>query len=451
MNKALDLREEIERMPLGRAHWFVVAALALATLFDGYDVFVPAYVIPYAMKSWALQPSQAGLLVSSGLIGFMIGSLVCGPIADRIGRKPTLVGALAFAAVFNYATAEWADSYDRFLVLRALTGVGLGMILPLCMTLLNEMAPRRTANVLIGWVMAGWSLGGVMAAVAGLVLAPQFGWPSLFMAGAIAAPVGAAIALGLPESPRFLGLRQRQQDVRTAMIRLAPARKAEYASTDFTIHEDTAHRGSFVRLLAPNVRGSTGIVWVCSALSLFSIYGLSSWTPQIMLQRGETFGTSFTFGALLQFMAILGGLGCGWLADRSGRQRTLWVIWLFGAAAVAGLALVSSIATNLVFIAIAGFCVMGAQPVLNNLTAALYETGVRSTGVGAQLGVGRLGGILGPYVGGWLQQLFPGSLALFLFMAGALAMSALAISRIRRITPADGALAPIPENRAVTP
>ena len=435
MNRTLDLRDEIERMPLGRAHWCVVATLALATLFDGYDVFVPAYVIPYAMKSWALQPSQAGLLVSSGLIGFMIGSLMNGPIADRVGRKPTLVAALVVAAAFNYATAAWAESYERFLILRILTGVGLGMILPLCVTLLNEMAPRRTANVLIGWVMAGWSLGGVMAAVAGLELAPGYGWPSLFLAGALAMPCGALLVAALPESPRFLGLRQRQEDIRAVMSRLAPSRRAAYARTDFVIHEDTAHRGSFLRLLAPNVRGSTGIVWTCSALSLFTIYGLSSWTPQIMLQRGETFGTSFTFGALLQFMAILGGLGCGWMADRLGRERTLSLSWSLGAVAIAGLALVNASATNLTFIAIAGFCVMGAQPVLNNLTAALYETGVRSTGVGAQLGMGRLGGILGPYVGGWLQQLFPGSLALFLFMAGALTVGTLLLrGGLRRTT-----------------
>jgi MFS transporter, AAHS family, 4-hydroxybenzoate transporter len=430
MNQTLDLRDEIERMSLGAAHWFVVATLGLATLFDGYDVFVPAYVIPYAMKAWNLQPSQAGLLVSSGLIGFMIGSLVCGPIADHIGRKPTLLGALVLAAAFNYATAAWAHSYERFLLLRVLTGVGLGMILPLCMTLLSEIAPRRTANVLIGWVMAGWSLGGVLAAMAGLALAPSLGWPSLFMAGALAAPFSALLVWALPESPRFLGLQQRQRETRTVMTRLAPARHAEYARTDFVVHEDATHRGSFVRLLAPNVRSSTLIVWSCSALSLFTIYGLSSWTPQIMLQRGESFGTSFTFGALLQFMAILGGLGCGWAADRAGRERTLWLSWTLGAAAIAALALLNSSATNLLFLAVAGFCVMGAQPVLNNLTAALYETGVRSTGVGAQLGVGRLGGILGPYVGGWLQQLFPGSLALFLFMACALAVGSFAIRRI---------------------
>jgi len=432
MNPTLDLRDEIERMSLGRAHWLVVATLALATLFDGYNVFVPAYVIPYAMKIWNLQPSQAGLLVSSGLIGFMIGSLISGPIADRVGRKPTLLGALVIAAAFSYATATWASSFERFLVLRVLTGIGLGMILPLCMTLLNEMAPRRSTNVLIGWVMAGWSLGGVIAAVAGLGLAPNYGWQSLFMAGALAAPCSALLAFALPESPRFLGLRQRQQDIRAVMSRLAPARADAYARTDFVIPEDTTHRGSFVRLLAPNVRGATFIVWSCSALSLFTVYGLSSWTPQIMLQRGETFGTSFAFGALLQLMAILGGLGCGWMADAAGRKRTLLLSWTLGAVAIAGLALLNSSATNLLFLAIAGFCVFGAQPVLNNLTAALYETGVRSTGVGAQLGMGRLGGILGPYVGGWFQQLFPGSLALFLFMACALGVSTVAIRRIER-------------------
>jgi benzoate transport len=434
MNQTLDLRDEIERMPLGRAHWFVVATLALATLFDGYDVFVPAYVIPYAMKTWALQPSQAGLLVSSGLTGFMIGSLLNGPIADRVGRKPTLVAALVVAAAFNYATAAWADSYGRFLVLRILTGVGLGMILPLCVTLLNEMAPRRTANVLIGWVMAGWSLGGVMAPVAGLALAPGHGWPSLFMAAALVMPCGALLVATLPESPRFLGLRQRQEDIRAVMTRLAPARRSTYAQTDFVVHETTAHRGSFLRLLAPDVRGSTVIVWICSALSLFTTYGLSSWTPQIMLQRGETFGASFAFGALLQFMAIVGGLGCGWLADRFGRARTLSLSWALGAVAIAGLALLNAHAASLTFIGIAGFCVMGAQPVLNNLTAALYETGVRSTGVGAQLGVGRLGGILGPYVGGWLQQLFPGSGALFLFMAGGLTVALLLLQSGRSRT-----------------
>ncbi|MGB6449707.1 MAG: MFS transporter [Steroidobacteraceae bacterium] len=437
MDRSIDLREEIERLPLGRQHVLIIVMLALATLFDGYDVFVPADVIPYAMKAWRLLPSEAGLLVSSGLVGFMIGSLANGALADRIGRKPVLVGSLLFAAAGNFATATWASTYAEFLTSRLLTGFGLGMILPVSVALINEVAPRRRANLLLGWAMAGWSIGGVVAALTGFALAPSHGWRSLFAVGVLAAPLAAIAAFVLPESPRYLAIRGRQGAVRAAVGRLAASDAARYAQTEFTIAEDTSHRGSFRRLLTPDVRAGTFIVWVCSGLSLFSIFGLSSWTPQLMLQRGSAIGASFALSALLQFAALVGGIGCGWTADRVGRDRTLRMTWILGAVAVAGLALLGGQAADIVFLSGAGYCVMGAQTVLNNRTAALYDTEIRSTGVGAQLGVGRIGGILGPYVGGWIQQLFPGSAALFVCVACALGGCALCIRLL------DGRAAPV--------
>ncbi|HXS26633.1 MAG TPA: MFS transporter [Steroidobacteraceae bacterium] len=432
MSSGLDLRLEIERLPFGRPHLVAVVLLAIATLFDGYDVFVPAYVIPYAIRAWRLVPSEAGLLVSSGLIGFMIGALLNGAFADRIGRKPVLAAALLLAALGNLANATWVDSYPRFLAVRIATGIGLGIILPLAVTLLNELAPSRIANVLLGWVMAGWSIGGVVAALAGIALVPSPGWHALFAVGVLAAPLSALVMVFLPESPRFLAIHGQQDEARAVLARMASTTPERYGGTELSVREDAEHAGSFAQLLAPRVRGRTLTVWACSGLSLFSIFGLSSWTPEIMLERGAAIRTSFALGAVLQLAAVLGGLGCGWAADRSSRDRTLIASWAVGAAAVIGLALVAEPRLDIGFLAIAGFCVMGAQPVLNNLTAALYETRIRSSGVGAQLGVGRLGGILGPYIGGWLQQLFPGSAALFLFMACALASCALLIRRLER-------------------
>ncbi|MGH8219041.1 MAG: MFS transporter [Steroidobacteraceae bacterium] len=430
MTASLDLRTEIERLPFGRPHCVVAVLLAVATLFDGYDVFVPAYVIPYANRAWRLLPSEAGLLVSSGLVGFMIGALLNGAFADRIGRKPVLAAALLVAALGNLANATWVDSYARFLAVRLATGIGLGIILPLAVTLINELAPRRIANILLGWVMAGWSIGGVAAALAGLALAPSHGWQALFWVGVLAAPLSALVVGLLPESPRFLAMRGRQDEALAVLARMASTAPERYAGMPLTTREEVAHAGSFAQLLAPNVRGRTLIVWACSGLSLFSIFGLSSWTPEIMLERGSAIRASFALGAVLQLAAVLGGLGCGWAADRAGRDRTLVASWALGAAAVMALGLIATPGPDVLFLAVAGFCVMGAQPVLNNRTAALYETRIRSTGVGAQLGVGRLGGILGPYIGGWLQQLFPGSAALFLFMACALAACALLIRRL---------------------
>src|ERR1700754_1247308 len=105
MRTVLDVRLETEKAGLGSRHWTVVILLGLVTLFDGYDVFVPAYVIPYALKTWKLVPSQAGLMVSFGLIGFMIGSFAQGLVADRVGRKPTLIAGLVIAGLLNLATA----------------------------------------------------------------------------------------------------------------------------------------------------------------------------------------------------------------------------------------------------------------------------------------------------------------------------------------------------------
>jgi AAHS family 4-hydroxybenzoate transporter-like MFS transporter len=148
-----------------------------------------------------------------------------------------------------------------------------------------------------------------------------------------------------------------------------------------------------------------------------------------MIERGESFTSGFAFGALLQTMAVIGGVVCGWAADRSGNLRaTLALTWLGGAIAIAMLAFVNLHWVNIAGIALAGFFMMGAQPVLNNLTAGLYDTEIRGTGVGVELGVGRIGGILGPYIGGLLQQIFPGSLALYLAMAIAAAVSGLSIT-----------------------
>lgn len=152
----IDVREEIATAPLGRYHGLVGVLIGLAVFFDGYDTFNAAYVIHYVMKPWHLAPSQAGFLVSSGLIGFMIGSLVQGKFSDRYGRRATLIGALWIATIFSLATATLANSFVTFCSLRLLTGLGLGALLPVGVTYMNEYSPRRFRNMFALW---GWALG----------------------------------------------------------------------------------------------------------------------------------------------------------------------------------------------------------------------------------------------------------------------------------------------------
>jgi AAHS family 4-hydroxybenzoate transporter-like MFS transporter len=169
-------------------------------------------------------------------------------------------------------------------------------------------------------------------------------------------------------------------------------------------------------------------VWVAAFFILFGIWGLSGWVPTAMMQRGEGFATSFSFGALIQAMAFVGGLVCGYVADHASRDREAMAVWwLGGALAVGMLALFNVHALNVICVGAAGFCILGGQNVLNNFTAASYDTEVRGTGVGMMLGVGRAGGILGPYVTGLLQQHTPGTAGLFVAIGAASLIGGVAI------------------------
>ena len=155
----IDVIGELAEAPVGALHRSLGVAMAAITLFDGYDTFNPAYVIHYVAGPWKLAPGQAGFLVSSGLIGFLIGAAAHGVVADRFGRRVTLLGGLWITSVFTLATALLADSFASFCTLRVLTGIGLGVLLPLATTYINELAPRRVGNLFSLWGVAGAAIG----------------------------------------------------------------------------------------------------------------------------------------------------------------------------------------------------------------------------------------------------------------------------------------------------
>lgn len=156
-SQAIDVHEELAEAKVGSFHWRLGAIMGLLTLFDGYDTFDPAYVIHYVAGPWGLTAGQAGLLISSGLVGFLLGAAVHGVAADRFGRRGTLLTGLWITSIFTLMTAMFASSFASFCALRVLTGLGLGVLLPLATTYINELAPRRVANTFALWGVAlGW-------------------------------------------------------------------------------------------------------------------------------------------------------------------------------------------------------------------------------------------------------------------------------------------------------
>jgi MFS transporter, AAHS family, 4-hydroxybenzoate transporter len=429
----LDVHEELSGAAVGRSHRILGVLITLITIFDGYDTFNPAYVIHYVMQSWGLVPSQAGLLVSSGLVGFLVGAIGHGAIADRVGRRGTLLAGLWIVNVFTLLTAILAGSFASFCALRFITGLGLGVLLPLGTTFINELAPRRVSNKFSLWgVTLGWSLGGVFAGLVGVFLTPLYGWQILYYVGALSIPLTFVVHAVLPESPKFLAARGRLDELRALLTRLRPERSAVYQAASFRSGEQGARRNPIAALLTPRYRRISLTIWVTAFLSLFAIFGLTGWIPTVMLKRGETFAASFGFGALMQATSFIGGLMLATLADRNlglaPRYLATW--WIVGGIAVLALVFVSGHGFNLAIVAVAGFCIIGAQHVLNNFTAGSYETDFRASGVGMELGVGRVGVILGPYVIGLLQQATGGPDAVFWAIGGAAIVGALAIGSL---------------------
>jgi AAHS family 4-hydroxybenzoate transporter-like MFS transporter len=406
----IDVHEELASAPVGRMHIRLGILLALLTFFDGYDTFNPAYVIHYVLEPWGLSLQQAGMLVSSGLVGFLVGAAVHGVVADRFGRRITLITGLWTTTLFSLLTALFAHTFASFCLLRVLTGLGLGVLLPLSTTYINELAPRRVANTFALWGVAlGWAAGGAAAGIVGVLVTPHTGWPGLYWFGSLSVVLLPFVHRYLPESPKFALLRGDEAEVKAILVKLRPEREPIYRDGAIA-QPDSASRTPLLALLKKPYRKLSIAIWATSFLSLFCIFGLSGWIPTLMHARGETFGASFTFGAMMQVMSFIGALACGYLVDRFRRPRYWLCAWfLCGAASVLVLSLSSAHWANFIFTASAGFCIIGGQFVLNNFTAASYETRMRATAVGMELAVGRLGAILGPVIGGVLQQMLGGS------------------------------------------
>lgn len=414
-SQVIDVHAELADARVSGFHWRLGAIMGLLTLFDGYDTFNPAYVIHYVAGPWGLKAGQAGLLISSGLVGFLLGAALHGVAADRLGRRVTLLAGLWITSVFTLFTAVHANSFTTFCVLRLLTGMGLGVLLPLATTYINELAPRRVANTFALWGVAlGWAAGGTLAGVVGVFATPSWGWQSLYWIGSVSFLLLPFMHLMLPELPKFLAIEGRVAEIREMLARLRPERAHIYASATIAAESNQTSGNLILELLQPRYRRTTLAIWVTAFLSLFCIFGLSGWIPTVMIQRGETFAASFGFGALMQIMSFVGGIVLGHLVDRFGRSRGLLGLWWgLGGCAVLTLVFLNDHVVNVSCVAAAGFFIIGAQFVLNNFTAAAYETNVRATAVGMELGVGRVGAILGPFVAGALQQTYQSSLPMF--------------------------------------
>lgn len=393
----------IDARPLSRFQLLVGTMCAAMIFMDGFDAQIMGFVAPALIAEMHLSRAAFGPVVSIGLVGMMIGGLVGGPLADRFGRKPVLVGCSFAFGLFSLLTAT-AHSLESLAAFRLLTGLGLGGAMPNSISITSEYMPARLRATAISTMFVGMPLGGALGGFIAASLIPRFGWQSVFVVGGIIPLfIGGWVLAALPESIRFLILKgDEHEKVARLLSRIAPGGAAHGE----LVAGVGTHRfeGFVVKQLFRENRGSvTVLMWIMFFMNLLALFFLLSWLPTLMHDGGITVRAAILVTTVAQIGNAVGGILLGRLIDWRFSFSVLG--WTYLAAAV-WIVLIGeaggSLELLIPMVFAAGFCVGGGQTAANALAAEFYPTAMRSTGVGWALGIGRIGSIVGPTLGGVL-------------------------------------------------
>jgi AAHS family 4-hydroxybenzoate transporter-like MFS transporter len=399
----LDVRQFIDEQPFSRYQLLVAVMCGALVFMDGYDAQAMGFVGPALRAQLQIGLVPFGRVVSIGLVGMMVGALGCGPIADRIGRKPVLIGCSFVFGIGTLLTAT-ATSLDILFVYRFITGLGLGGAMPNAIALTSEYAPRKYRATAVMTMFTGFSIGAATGGLVAARLISRWGWQSVFIVGGVLPLIMGVVALALlPESIRFLLVRGRDRErVVRYLSRIAPNHGA---FDELTVGAEEHASGAFaVTQLFTDRRASiTLLLWVMFFMNLLDLYFINSWLPTVINDLGIRVETAIIITSMFQVGGAAGALLLGRFFDREGSFKFLAATYL-GAAATIFLIGEAGVSIPLLTLSVfaAGIGVIGGQTGSNALTAEFYPTAIRSTGVGWALGIGRIGSIIGPTLGGTL-------------------------------------------------
>lgn len=426
--ETIDVQAFIDGQKFSSYQWGVLVVCFLVAAADGFDTAAIGYVAPSLLKEWGVSKIVLGNVLSASLAGLALGALIAGPLADRLGRKSMLFASVAIFGLCSLATA-FSDSIATLSGWRLVTGLGLGAAIPNATTLLAEYAPARRRAFLVNSMFCGFTLGAAGGGFLVALMIPAFGWRCVFIAGGVIPMVLAALVLSLPESIRFMVLREWPVDnIRAVLQRIAGS--ASIQASRFTLPDDHKDQlqSPLVLILSQRYRIGTLMLWTTYFLGVLVFYLMTSWMPTLMKESGATLTEASRIAALFPLGGTLGAIACGWLMDRINPHRVIGMAYFFTAVFIFAIGQSSS-GAYLTTLTLFGGLFMGAGLVsMPALAASYYPTHGRASGVGWMLGVGRFGGILGTVAGGTLLQLGLGMSSILSVLAMPALLAAMAVA-----------------------
>jgi AAHS family 4-hydroxybenzoate transporter-like MFS transporter len=401
VSETIDVQALIDDQTFGPFAIRVLILGLMVLIADGYDVQVLAFAAPQLQDAWHVKSAAFAPAFSASLLGALVGSPILGAIGDKVGRKIAVIASCIIYGLLSLACVL-APDLKTLVILRFLTGLGMGGVVPNTIAITAELWPRRARAVIASLIAVGITIGGTLPGLLAAQMGPHGDWRLFFVVGGIAPFVIAAIvALALPESVVFLAQRGGSPARIARLVRaIAPGAGASDQTRYVVDAPPEEARAGFAELFRGRLALVTPLLWLMAAATLLTIYLLTNWLPLQLSHAGFSKASAALTNSLFQAGGACGVILASLLLARIGPYlvAALFLCTFLALAAVAGLDLPNS---QLPWaMAVCGFLLIGAQGAINGTSGLAYPTGVRAKGVGMVLGVGRVGSVIGPMLGG---------------------------------------------------
>jgi putative MFS transporter len=396
----------LDRVPLNRFHWRLLILSGLGWMFDAMDVLMLSFLLAPIRGEFKLDATGAALIASATFVGMFIGAATAGRLADRYGRRTVFTVTLVVFSIGS-ALSALAPTYETLLAARVIAGLGLGGELPVVATLVSELSPRAQRGRMIVLLESFWAYGTILAGIVAITVVANYGWRWGFAVGALPALYVAYLRRALPESPRFLAEKGRAPEADAVVRRVERAGGGALLTLAPAIAPTRAGRTRMAELWTGRYARRTAMLWILWFGVVLTYYAMFLWIPSLLVARGFDAarpGQANMLFFLSTLAQVPGYFSAAWLVERWGRKPTL-VVFLLGTAVSAfmfgNIGAGTDVAhANLVllWLSLLSFFNLGAWGVVYTYTPELYPTSIRATGAGVAAAVGRVGGIVGPYL-----------------------------------------------------
>ncbi|MFW1983126.1 MFS transporter [Acinetobacter guillouiae] len=402
--KEVALNDFIDQQKIGRYQKFILLTCLLLMVMDGYDIQAIAYAAPLIMEHWHIDKTMLGVVFSASLFGLFIGSLFLSSLADRFGRRPILlISTLAFSVLMLLTPS--VSSVEQLTIIRFVTGIFLGGIMPNVMAYSSEIVPSKYRILTMMVISCGYTVGAMLGGGISALLTPIGGWHAIFYFGGIIPLIIFFIMLfTLPESLQFMVSKNNDHKALLWLKKFYP--KLNFSSELKILNPLILKtKQSPLELFKENRAFFTYTIWIISILNMISLYFLANWLPMLAKESGLNLNQALLIGSILQLGGAFGSILMGLKIDKVGFYKVLIPVFITGVLSVAVIGYsISNPLLLYVVVFIAGFAIVGGQPAINAFSASYYPISLRTTGVGWSIGIARLGSVIGPLFGGYLSK-----------------------------------------------